>query len=410
MRRSESGILRRVRAQNRAEDAELNPARVQLRIDRARHVPADVVAPVGVAHVGRRRRKPRLKRERIPHRNRVARKSNLVAVIPQPAPAMKQQRPLALALLIGKVHVVQPPRRIHAGQIRRRLLLPVEPPEVHALFLQRMQHQVQVIRRPLLVRRIERNVFLRRRIDPHRARHRRIRLLPRLNPRRRMQIHRRLQPILMQLFQKRIGIGKQHLVPRVAGPSQHLTRLIDRAHGSELLIAHVPVHVDHQHIQRRVVLAEVRAPARRTARRYTPSTATTTRRTRTAAAAESARPRAQNRPAPVCSRVHSRRSTSRYTSRASHSPAAPSPTATRSFRPQETGSPPNRTAAASSRPPAPIPRATPAPARSAPRVFDPRAVSSVRVVPCRFSESAIARMPHHLLAVDGERDREIAAA
>ena len=61
----------------------------------------------------------------------------------------------------------------------------------------------------------------------------------------------------MQLFQKCIGIGKQHLVPRVSRPSQHLPRLIHRAHGSQLLIAHVPVHVDHHHIQRRVILPEV---------------------------------------------------------------------------------------------------------------------------------------------------------
>ena len=120
-----------------------------------------------------------------------------------------------------------------------------------------MQHQVQIIRRPLLVRRIKRNVFLCRRVDSHRARHRWIRLLPRLNPRRRVQIHRRLQPILVQLFQERIRVGKQHLVPRVARPPQHLSRLIHRAHRPQLLIAHVPVHVDDQHIQRRVILPEV---------------------------------------------------------------------------------------------------------------------------------------------------------
>ncbi len=247
-----------------------------------------------------------------------------------------------------------------------------------------MQHQVQVIRRPLLVGRVERNVFLRRRIDSHRARHRRIRLLPRLNPRRRMQIHRRLQPVLVQLFQKRIGIGKQHLVPRVSRPTQHLARLIHRAHGSELLIAHVPVHVDHQHIERRVVLPEIAhqlvellVAIRPVAR--PPHAERESRRQRNA-------PRHADKIAErLCdSRARSRRSTSRCRRRASRSPAAPSPTATRSFRPQETGSPPNRTAAASSHPPAPIRRATPVPGPIGSSVFDPRAVSSVRVVPMQI--------------------------
>ncbi len=184
-----------MRAQNRAERPKLHPARIQLRIHRARHVAANVVAPVGVAHVRRRRRKPRLELERVPHRNRVAGKPNLVAMVAQPAPAMEQQRPFALPLLVGKVHVVQPPRRHHTRHLRLLLLLPVQPPEVDALLLQRMVHQVHIVRRKLLVGNVERHILPRRRINPHRCRHRRVRLLPRLNPRRRMQIQRNLQPL-----------------------------------------------------------------------------------------------------------------------------------------------------------------------------------------------------------------------
>ena len=130
-------------AQDGAEGAKLHPARVEFRIDGSGHVAADVVAPVGVAHVGRRGREPRLEGERIPHRDGVAGEADLVAVIAQPAPAMEEQRPLALALLIGKVDVVEPPGGHHAGDFGALLLLPVEPPEVDALPLQRMMQQVQ---------------------------------------------------------------------------------------------------------------------------------------------------------------------------------------------------------------------------------------------------------------------------
>src|SRR3974377_1775221 len=94
---------------------------------------ADVVAPVGKADVGSSRREPRLKCQRVPHRNRIARKPNLVAVVAQPAPAMEEQRPLVLALLITEMHQVDPPGRPPPCRFGIVLLLPVEPPEVDTL-------------------------------------------------------------------------------------------------------------------------------------------------------------------------------------------------------------------------------------------------------------------------------------
>ena len=167
MRRSASGFLvvwvRRIglKAPN------CDPARVELRLDDAGHVAADVVAPVGVAHVGRGGREPGLEGERIPHRDGVAGEADLVAVIAQAAPAMEEQRALALALLIGEVDVVEPPGVVHAGHACVLLLLPVEPPEVDALLLQRVEDQVDVVGGALLVGEVEGDVFLGRRIDAH---------------------------------------------------------------------------------------------------------------------------------------------------------------------------------------------------------------------------------------------------
>ena len=54
---------------------------------RAGVMPADVVAPVGVADVARRRGEIWLEGERVPVVVRVAREPDLVAVVPEPAPA-----------------------------------------------------------------------------------------------------------------------------------------------------------------------------------------------------------------------------------------------------------------------------------------------------------------------------------
>ena len=80
-----------MRAQDRTEDSPLNPARIEFRVDGAGHMATDVVAPVGVAHVGCGGRKPGLEGERLPDGDGVAGKTDLVAMIAQSSPAMKEQ-------------------------------------------------------------------------------------------------------------------------------------------------------------------------------------------------------------------------------------------------------------------------------------------------------------------------------
>ena len=111
MRRSDSGFLVVCVRRMGLKAPNSHPAREEFRIDRAGHVAADVVAPVGIADVGRGGSEPRLEGQRIPDRDGVAGEADLVAMIAEAAPAMEEQRPLALALLIGEVHVVEPPGR-----------------------------------------------------------------------------------------------------------------------------------------------------------------------------------------------------------------------------------------------------------------------------------------------------------
>jgi len=99
---------------------------------------ANIVAPVGVADVGSGRREPGLEGERIPYGDGVSGEADLVAVIAQAAPAVEEQRPLALALLVSEVDIVEPPSGVDSRHPRVRILLPVNPPEVDTLLFERV--------------------------------------------------------------------------------------------------------------------------------------------------------------------------------------------------------------------------------------------------------------------------------
>ena len=132
---------------------------------------------------------------------------------------MKEQRPLTLSLLIGKVHVIEPPGRCYGRQFGFGLLLPVEPPEVDALLLQRMMDDVQIISGKALVGNIEGNVLLGGRINAHRLCHLRVAVLPRLNARGRVQVQAGLQPVGVQRDQELVGVREEQPVPAIAGPA-----------------------------------------------------------------------------------------------------------------------------------------------------------------------------------------------
>src|SRR4051812_17801253 len=102
-------------------------------------------------------------------------------MIAETAPAMEQERTPALALLVSEMDIVEPPGGIHAGHAGVLLLLPVEPPEIDALFFQRVQHEIEIVLRELLAGDVEGHVFSGPRIDAHGPGHDGVILLPRLN-------------------------------------------------------------------------------------------------------------------------------------------------------------------------------------------------------------------------------------
>ena len=139
------GVVGAVHAQDGAEDAVLDPARVQLIVFDAAHVPADIVAPPAVAHVGSRGSEARLEVQRLPADHRIARKADRVAMVAQPAPAGEDEgAAFAIPPKVVEVQVVEPPQRVQAGQRRPRALLPIQPPEIYPLRLQRVVQQLEV--------------------------------------------------------------------------------------------------------------------------------------------------------------------------------------------------------------------------------------------------------------------------
>ena len=139
----QSGVLRRVGAQDRAERAELHPAYIHLGVDGVgAHVSAHIVAPVAVEHVRRRRVEVRLEVERFPAYYGVAREADLIAVVAQSAPTVVEHRSrFAVALHVGERSIVDPPGVAEVGELLVVApLLPVEPPEVDTVLLHRVQH------------------------------------------------------------------------------------------------------------------------------------------------------------------------------------------------------------------------------------------------------------------------------
>src|SRR5262249_46436517 len=96
----------------------------------------------------------------------------------------------------------------------------------------------------------------RHRIDAHSSRHLGISFFPRLYSRRRMEVQRSFQTLRSNLLQKSIGIGKEQLVPGVSRPAKSVSGLVVLAAEPVLVKREMPVHVDDQHIERDIVVAE----------------------------------------------------------------------------------------------------------------------------------------------------------
>lgn len=144
-------VFGRMGFEDRSEYAVLQPARVKFRVGRllclVEHVAADVVAPPAVVDVRSRSREVGQVGEHGPCGVGVARKCQRIAVAAQPAPAVVDEGAQSGVLTLRMVEegVVEPEGVRQSGGVFRLFpLLPVEPPEVHAVAFHRFEYGFEI--------------------------------------------------------------------------------------------------------------------------------------------------------------------------------------------------------------------------------------------------------------------------
>ena len=268
-----------MQAIDRAERAKLVPTGFQMLVTIATHMTANIVTPPSVADIRRGSSEIRLELQGFPRNNGVSREADRIAVRTRASIPREGERPtvvafrathvafglldmhfmliasarlgalFAFAVLIyiafGRslvapgiqvVQVVEHPQRVKSGLASHAALLPVEPPEVNAFGFHTMMH-VEVGAYEIRIREVEFHCLFGCGINADALGHRLIVVFERAHAVSRMHVQRGFQAALVQVAQERLMIGKQLLIPRIAGPTGTVFR-IDIVHA-------VPVHVDH---------------------------------------------------------------------------------------------------------------------------------------------------------------------
>ncbi len=215
---------------------------------------ADVVRPVGIADVGGGGGEPGLIGERIPDGDGVTGEADLVAVVAEATPAMEEEGAFALVLLVGEVDVVEPPGWVDACELGVALLLPVKPPEVDALFFERVVEEVEVVPGELAVGDVEGDVLLRSGVDAHVAGELRVGVFPGLNAAGGVEVEGGFEAFVVEFGEEVFGVGKEGLVPGVAAPALVVAGGIADAEVAAKGL--VPVHVDDEDVEGDVVVME----------------------------------------------------------------------------------------------------------------------------------------------------------
>ena len=242
---------RRVEAVDGGEAAELDPAGRHLVVPDPEHVPADVVGPPVVADIGGCRGELGLEAQGVPGGDGVPGEADgravaggvgetgegdgAAAVALHPA-----ARPGAGALAPGVqvVDVVEHPQRVQARDIGVAALLPVQPPEVDAVVLQRVVGELQVGVGEVLVTDVEGDGLARGRVPAEPAHHGGVGGLVAADAGGGVEVEGHLHAAGVQGVQEAPGVGEEIGVPGVAGPPV-ADRRVD--------VHQVPVHVEHRY-------------------------------------------------------------------------------------------------------------------------------------------------------------------
>ena len=141
--------------------------------------------------------------------------------------------------------IINPPYIIQAVYLLiKRKLLPVEPPEVYSLLLHRMKDISEHCFHQFLIRSYPRNRIFSFRIHTYIGSYRPVWLLIKGKAVSRMQIKSQLNSFLFQVGKQTSGVGKQTFVPSPSAPSSFAGFCI------------VPVHINHQYVERNIIHPE----------------------------------------------------------------------------------------------------------------------------------------------------------
>ena len=210
--------------------------------------------PIAVVDVGRGGREIGQEGQRLPLGVGVARECQRIAVRSEAAPAVVDEGPQLGVLLLGVVEegVVEPEGvRKSRGEFRLHPLLPIEPPEIDALALHRVQHGLEVGVGPFLFVDMERHalaLFGPSVLPGERL----VNVFVGLDARGGVEVERYFQLLVFGPSEEIRGRGEQLLLPGVAGPADALSVLVLGGVFLAQAPGLVPVHVDDQHVDRNV--------------------------------------------------------------------------------------------------------------------------------------------------------------
>ncbi len=231
------------------EHPELYPAQNQHIVPGSAHVSADVMAPPAVADVGGGAGKVRLKVQGRPGSHRISGKTDGIAVRAVAGIPGKGHGTLSVPAAVQEVDVIEHPQRIQSGDLGSLSLLPVDPPEVHSLFLHGVKDAGEVGFYKLRIRHVKFDGFLCFLVHPHHLGDLGIDLLIGSDSQGRVKIQGGVHSLLFKPGKKTGRIREEIPVPGKSGPAASVL-WIHRIH-------QMPVHVDDSHGKRNTLLLEL---------------------------------------------------------------------------------------------------------------------------------------------------------
>ena len=246
---STEGTVRAVQTVDRRKDSVLIPSCFKLIVTVAEHMAADIMTPPSVADVGGCAGKVWLEIQGFPGDVGVSGKSDRIAVGARSCIAGEGHRTFSVSSTVKKMIVIQHPQRIKTLDLGTLSLLPVNPPEIDALFFHRMMDFFEIYIDKFRIGNVKIDRLFFFCIHSHSFCYFRIAVLIRTNSVCRMDIQCCLHAACMEFSKKTLRIREEFFIPAIAGPAAAVFRIH--------IVYTVPVHIDNSNREWNVLFVEV---------------------------------------------------------------------------------------------------------------------------------------------------------